>query len=221
MYSKLSFIVRYQDRETIFRLIPPIVQKKYPRLTAIVDCFEIFIESPRDLHAKARTYSQYKSHTTAKVFISCGPLGHINYVLKAWGGRVSDVQIVRDSNYISFNYHLPNDQILADRGFRLKEDFAAICSAELIIPAFTRGLNQMPAEDVENSRSMSSIPIHIERVIGLLRNRYTILKGTLPLRTVKSMKDEHRNERIASIDKIVMVCSALTNFGEGIVFVNE
>ena len=37
------------DRENIYRTIPPELKKKFPRLTSIIDCFEIFIESPRDL----------------------------------------------------------------------------------------------------------------------------------------------------------------------------
>ena len=82
--------------------------------------------------------------------------------------------------------HMPGDQILADRGFTLQDDFAAGSSSELLIPAFTRGLSQLSAKDVETSRKIASVRIHIERVIGCMRNRYSILKGTLTLRIVKS-----------------------------------
>ena len=58
-------------------------------------------------------------------------------------------------------------------------------------------------------------------MIGLLRNRYTILKGVLSIRTIKSMKDEQTNELLISFDKIVKVCAILTNLGEGIVSKNE
>ena len=43
---------------------------------------------------------------------------------------------------------------------------------------------------MERTRKIASVRIHIERVIGLLKNRYTILKGILPLRTVKGIADE-------------------------------
>ena len=112
---------------------------------------------------------------------------------------------------------MPGYQILADRGFTLVDDFAAGSGSEFIIPAFTRGKNQLPARDVENTRKRASVRIHIERVIGLIKNRYTILKGIIPVRTVKSLKDECSNEPLASCDKIVCVCAALLNLDESIV----
>ena len=217
MYYKIGFLVKFQERDRIFKIIPPVFKKKFPRLTCIIDCFEVFIEAPSSLLSRAQCYSNYKHHCTAKVFISCGPLGHINFISRAWGGKVSDVHLVRNSGFISMNYHLPGDQILADRGFRLQDDFAQI-STELIMPSFTKGHKQLPADSVENSRTMSSVRIHIERVIGLLRNRYTILKGPLQIRAIKGMKEENENCQFASIDKILVVCAALTNMGEGIVF---
>ena len=44
--SKLSFMIQWPDRETIRRTIPPAFKAKFPRLTNIIDCFEIFIENP-------------------------------------------------------------------------------------------------------------------------------------------------------------------------------
>ncbi|XP_021362625.1 uncharacterized protein LOC110456301 [Mizuhopecten yessoensis] len=161
LHAKIEFLVKWQDRETIFKTIPPVFKQKCPRLTSIIDCFEIFMEATRSLLARAQFYSSYKRHTTVKVFISCSPLGAINFLSKAWGGRVSDVQIVRDSNFIDTKYHMPGDQILADRGFTLSEDFAAKCSAELITPAYTKGKKILSASEVELSRKISSVRIHI------------------------------------------------------------
>lgn len=218
LYAKIGFMVKMQDRDFIFRTIPPTFKSKFPRLTCIIDCFEVFIEAPRNLKARAQCYSNYKHHTTAKVFISCSPLGAINFVAKAYGGKASDVQIVRESGFISLTYHNPGDQILADRGFTLKEDFITMCGAELITPAFTKGKKQLSAWEVEMSRSVSSVRIHIERVIGHLRNKYTILKGVLPVRCVQNICDEASLCKVASFDKIVVVCSALTNMCDSIVF---
>ena len=132
MYAKLSFLIKWQDRDHIFEIIPSIFKAKFPRLTSIIDCFEIFIEAPKGPKARAQYYSTYKKHTTIKVFISCSPLGNTNFISKAWGGRASDVQIVRESGFIAHKYYMPRDQILADRGFTLVDDFAAACGAELI-----------------------------------------------------------------------------------------
>lgn len=215
--SKLSFVIQWPDRETIFRTIPPAFKAKFPRLTNIIDCFEIFIENPTNLKARAQCYSNYKKHTTVKFLIACNPLGAVIFLSRAWGGRVSDIEITRQSGYISRKYHFPGDQILADRGFTLQEDLATECSAELILPAFTKGRKQLPAQEVETARNISSVRILIERVIGLMKNRFAILQGTLPIRFIQSAKSESNAEELASIDICVRSCAILTNLGDGIV----
>lgn len=74
LYAKVGFYVKWADRETIFQTIPPVFKSKFPRLTSIIDCFEIFIEAPKNLLARAKCYSQYKKHCTVKVLISRGLL---------------------------------------------------------------------------------------------------------------------------------------------------
>ena len=114
-------------------------------------------------------YSHYKKHPTVKFALVCTPLRAISLVSRAWGGRVSDVELVHKSGFISPLLHHPSDQILADRGFTLQDDFAVICSAELIIPAFTKGKPQLSQADVEGTRDIANIRIHVVRVIGLLK----------------------------------------------------
>ena len=113
--------------------------------------------------ANAQCYSRYKKHATIKVFISCTPLGAVNFISQCWGGRASDIQIVCDCGFMTSRYHMPGDQI-KDRGFTLVDDFAADCSAELIIQSFTTGKPQLPAREMESSRKIASVRIQIERV---------------------------------------------------------
>ena len=142
MYATLKQLIQMADRDHFFDTILTVFKSKFPRLTSIIDCFEIFIESPRNLLARAQCFSQYKRHCTIKVFISCTPLGGINFLSKCWGGRASDIQTVRDSEFTALKYHWPGDQILADRCFTLSKDFALNSETELLIPAFTRGKKQ-------------------------------------------------------------------------------
>ncbi|XP_066915980.1 uncharacterized protein [Clytia hemisphaerica] len=114
MYINLKRLIKMQDRDKIFRTIPEHFKCKFPRLTSIIDCFEVFVEAPSSLIARAQFYSQYKKHTTIKVFISCTPLGAKNFVSQYYGGRASDVQVVKESGFYS-KFHMPGDQILADR----------------------------------------------------------------------------------------------------------
>ena len=94
-------------------------------------------------------------------------------------------------------------------------------NCELLIPAFTCGRKQLSAAEVEMTRKIASVHIHIERVIGLLKNRYTILKGKLPLRTVKGFADEANSKPFSSCNKIGTVCAALVNLGESMVYKNK
>ena len=53
----------------------------------------------------------------------------------------------------------------------------------------------------------------MERVIGLLKQKYKILEGPLPLNLIKHKSDGE----YATIDKVVTVCAALTNLSDSIV----
>ena len=64
-----------------------------------------------------------------------------------------------------------------------------------------------------------AVRIHIERVIGILKNRYHILDGPMPLRFIKSLCDEATgNTKVAVVDKIVNVCAAFVNMEGGVVY---
>ena len=98
------------------------------------------------------------------------------------------------------------DVILADRGFDIADDLG-VYGARLVIPSFTRRKKQLSLEEVEHSKKVAKVRIHVEQVIGLLKNKYTILQGTLLLCSIK-----HKGEsEYAFIDKIVTVCARLVN----------
>ena len=40
---------------------------------------------------------------------------------------MSDVELVNDSGFVGYKYHYPGNQILADRGLALIDEFAAGC----------------------------------------------------------------------------------------------
>ena len=105
-----------------------------------------------------------------------------------------------------------DDLVLADRGFNIEEDLR-FYGATLAIPAFTRGKRQLLLQEVEESKRLSRVRIHVERVIGLLKQKYTILEGPLPLILIKHKSDGE----YATVDKLVHVCAALTNLCDSVV----
>ena len=56
--------------------------------------------------------------------------------------------------------------------------------AEVKIPPFTKGRKQLEKVDVDWSRELSLVRIHVEHVIGVLKQKYIILQGTLPIRMI-------------------------------------
>ena len=80
LYTKLRFLIHWQDRDNIRQIVPPSFKQHFPRLTCIIDCFEIFIDKPINPKAWAQVYSNYKKHSTIKYLISCSPLGAINFL---------------------------------------------------------------------------------------------------------------------------------------------
>jgi len=106
---------------------------------------------------------------------------------------------------------------LADRGFTI-HDSASIYLAEVKIPAFTRGKVQLSKCNVDTTRQLGRVRIHVERVIGLLKQKFKILHSTLSISMLMcNSKSKISSENISMIDKIVVVCSALCNCCESVV----
>ena len=161
--------------------------------------------------ARACTWSQYKHYNTAKYLIAVTPQGVISFISKGWGGRVSDQFITEHSGFL--NNVLSGDIILADRGFLIEESLGAR-GASLQIPAFTKGKDQLTASEIEKTRNIANVRIHVERVIGSVRQRFSILSatGVLPKDYFQQKKDD-----ALLLDAIVRVCCALNNMCTGIV----
>ncbi|XP_066930915.1 uncharacterized protein [Clytia hemisphaerica] len=209
MARRMSFLVRWPEREELYKTMPTCFRESFRKCAVIIDCFEIFIEKPSELVTRASTYSQYKKHNTIKVLIGITPQGTVSFISEPWGGRVSDVYLTENSGLLSRLE--PGDVVLADRGFTLQES-AALYRAEIVIPAFTKGKSQLSMKEVDTSRSISRVRIHVERVIGLLRNKYTYLQRVLAINTVMNDVNDY-----SQITDIVLVCSALCNICPSII----
>ncbi|XP_077982798.1 uncharacterized protein LOC144437668 isoform X1 [Glandiceps talaboti] len=210
MSSRLSSFIIWPDREVLRSTMPLCFRDHFKNCVVILDCFEVFSERPTDLVARAQTWSNYKHHNTAKFLIGISPQGTIIYISKAWGGRVSDVYLTESCGILK--KLLPGDEVLADRGFTIEASVSAY-RAVLKIPAFTKGKLQLERKDIDWSRELAHVRIHVERVIGLLRNKYRILQGTLPIKMI--MNKTCGGNTV--VDDIAIVCSALCNLCESVV----
>ena len=204
--------MKWPDRESLWKKMPQCFRANFGKsVTVIIDCFEVFIDRPSNLLARAATWSNYKHHNTVKVLIGITPQGTISYVSDAWGGRVSDKHLTESSDFL--DHLLPGDVVLADRGFDISETMGMM-QARLHLPAFTRGKHQLEAYEVEDTRTLANVSYSccVEHVIGLVCQKFSILRGILPIEYVTKKNDES----CPHIDNIVRVCCSLCNMCDSV-----
>ena len=171
MNVHLSFLITWPDCASIQKTMPFCFKPLYGlSVASVIDCFELYIEKPSNLLAKSCTWSQYKHYNTAKYLISITPQGVISYISNGWEGRVSDKHIVENYGYL--DNLLPGDVVVADRGLDVADSFA-LQGATLDIPTFTRGVSQLSPGNVESTRKLANVRIHVERIIGTVRQLFS------------------------------------------------
>ncbi|XP_029916506.1 uncharacterized protein LOC115365569 [Myripristis murdjan] len=186
-------VIAWLPRDTLKRIRPQSFIEHYPNATCVIDCTEIFVQRPKNLKKRAQTYSNYKHHNTYRVLYCIAPNGYVMFVSKLFGGRASDTFITKNCGVVG--HLIPGDQILADRGFTIKD--ALPPGVSLAIPAFTRGCKQLSEHEVTRTRCLANVRIHVERAIRRLKC-FKILSNVIP----GSLKH---------VDDILSVCAGLCN----------
>ena len=67
MYVCLRPLVKWLDCNQLRKTMPGKFKWAFPKCACVIDCFDVFSERPRDLMARAQTYSHYKHRNTIKV----------------------------------------------------------------------------------------------------------------------------------------------------------
>ncbi|KAK0155521.1 hypothetical protein N1851_002110 [Merluccius polli] len=170
MFIHMKPLIIWPEMEHLQKTMPMQFRKHFVKKCAvIIDCFEVFIERPSNLIARAETWSSYKHHNTVKFLIGITPQGTVSYISNAWGGRVSDKHLTENCGFL--DNIVPGDLVLADRAFNIQATLGCRM-AHVKIPAFTRGKSQLAPVDLETTRKIAHVRIHVERVIGSVRQKY-------------------------------------------------
>uniref|UniRef100_A0A3Q2E423 THAP-type domain-containing protein n=1 Tax=Cyprinodon variegatus TaxID=28743 RepID=A0A3Q2E423_CYPVA len=195
LYTFLKNAIIWPDRDTLRKVMPH----------QFVQSFGNRVARPSNVKACAQMFSSYKHNHTMKYLIGITPKGAICFLSKGWGGgRTYDKHITLNSGFL--DKLLPGDIVLADRGFDIQENVSMLC-AEVKLPAFTKGMCQLDSKNVEETRKIAHLRIHVERVIGNVNQKYKILTGTMPISLILPCEGED----VTLLDKVVTVCCALTN----------
>ena len=59
-------------------------------------------------------------------------------------------------------------------------------------PSLHQRKKQLEKQEVDCSHELSVVRIHVERVIGVLKQKYTILQGTLPINLISHDDSSYR-----------------------------
>lgn len=165
--SVLQNFIVWPESNIIKQCMPIAFRARYGNTQSIIDCFEVKIEKPLNPLHQSLTWSEYKKANTLKYLISCTPDGTISFVSRGYGGRSSDACIVEDSGYL--DNLIPEMDVMADRGFKNIAQLLQRKNCILVRPPSVTADTPMTAEEVRDSKRISALRIHVERVIGRIR----------------------------------------------------
>ncbi|XP_062559097.1 uncharacterized protein LOC134223887 [Armigeres subalbatus] len=210
LYKIFFNVVHWPSRDTLKKHTPQCFRDAFgDDTTIIIDCFEIRGQRSSNPIAAAQQWSDYKKGNTMKYLVGISPSGCVIFVSRGYGGRTSDKYISTDCGFL--NHVSEGDVIMADRGFLIEEEIKKK-NARLNIPAFKKYGPQLTALDVENTRKIANVRIHVERVIGMIREKYQLLKGHVPMTLIM-----RQHNGIMAMDMIVYVAAILVNICKPII----
>lgn len=210
LYDSLKYALNIPSKEISIRHNPKIFQQHYGnRRIFIIDCFEVYSETPQETRAAIQHRSAYKQHQTTKFMIAMNCNGGVAFISHAYAGRCSDRFIVKDCGFLDVLE--VNDVVIADKGFDI-HDLISVKGATLNIPTFLRKKDQLNPLHIEHDKQITGLRVHIERLIGVLRSKYTYLNGPIEVDALRRFENNHN-----SLDVIVRVACILLNFNRSIV----
>ena len=107
---------------------------------------------------------------------------------------------------------VPCDIVVANSALAIAE-MVALSGGVLHIPAFTKNKTQLTAAEVHGTRKTANIHNHVERVIGNVRQKFSLLQGTVAIDYLQASADD----KYPLFDRIVCMCCALPNVFKSVI----
>ena len=171
--------------------------EEFSNVRIVIDCTELFSETPSSIGVHKQFHSNYKHHTTVKFLVGMNTGGAITYISDMFGGRASDKFITNESDDMLRSLN-PGEKVMADRGFTIESDLPL--GVQLIIPSFKhKDKSQFSKVELQQNKKISEARVHIERAIRRIK-QFLILANEMKLTQV----DIYEN--------IFKACGYLVNF---------
>jgi len=196
LYFLLGSQTIWPSSDDVKQSMPEGFRTLYPTTRVILDCTEIFVQTPTSLLLQSQLYSSYKSTTTLKGLIGITPYGAVSFISCLYTGAISDKEITRCSGILDLLE--PGDSVMADKGFDI-EHMLNDKGVGLNIPPFLQSQAQFTAADVQETKTIAKLRIHVERAIRRIKE-YHFFDSDVPLST------------LGSINQLYTVACLLTNF---------
>ena len=196
MRAELEPLICLPRKEILHQYMPSIFKEFYPKTVLIIDAVEIKTESPSSLDMQSVCYSSYKGTTTMKVLVGLSPVGALGFLSELYTGSISDKELTKRSKVIDCLD--PGDDVMADKGFDIQDDFAAK-EVTVNIPSFLKGKTQFSREEMEHNKKIASLRIHMERCVEQIKN-WHIFDSRIPITLTPIASD------------MFIIVGALTNF---------
>lgn len=181
LYNLLGSQRLWIPRETVRAHLPPEFSA-FPDTQVVLDCTEIYCQTPSSLLLQSEVFSTYKSHATFKAMIGMAPHGAITFVSGLYAGSMSDREIFKLSGIA--NLLTPDMAIMVDKGFLV--DNLAPC--KVYRPAFLSRNTQMSREDVRQTQSIARLRVHVERCIRRVKEN-KLFDRDIPLSVCGSIEE--------------------------------
>ena len=131
-----------------------------------------------------------------KGLIGITPCGAICFVSTLYTGGISDKEITRCSGILDLLE--AGDSVMADKGFDIGNMLQEY-NVELNIPPFLENQGQFSTQDVQKTKTIASLRIHVERAIRRVKE-YHFFDSDVPLST------------LGSVNQLFSIACLLTNF---------
>ena len=180
----LKVAVPWLEKEPILQSMPTCFEQ-FKDVRVVVDCTEIYIQTPKKTCCQLITYSQYKNGNTCKVMTGVTPSGNVSFISKYYGGRATDNQIFLQSGLL--NLVQSGESIMLDKGFRI-EEACARRGVKIVRPPFLQEKRKFTMEEARLTAAIASARVHVERCNQRIK-AFKITGDTMSARLIPYVDD--------------------------------
>ncbi|XP_065204076.1 uncharacterized protein LOC135834163 [Planococcus citri] len=206
-------LVLWPDRDCLKLSTPRCFVSKFGHsVVCIIDYFEIETETASTSIAR----NQPKQEYTAKYLIGITPSGVVCFISEGFSGDTSYSEVTLRSKFL--DKIQPGDVVLANGGFPTKglKELFEDKGATLLTPACEDGEAEMDPVELELSKRVSTVRAQIERAIGAVRQKYSLINGPV---SVDLLKSSYKDSSILNYS--VQVACILSNLCDSVSVVTE